>query len=308
MGYVVGGGFDTVSMVGDPEVEVTGRTFTLDARRAEPVTTGVAGVATDPNFVDLGYPARRRRELRPRGQLPGGRRDGRDGLFAEPTDPVSTGQFEVELRTRLLPAGTGSPAAAATLYDLLLYGGRVPDPPAGSCRRPSGPGWPGHRPLPRPQRPRRLPGRAGRLRAAAVLRRRRLRDGRGARTRVEYLSRSRSSGSTTPSGTAGRRSSTSSARRSCPSSPASGPTSGGSGRRRGYGDRGADWMFVGVADLRDTGGHNGYPWEWSEDGGHPGVPPVPQRPAGGRRDPFLQVAVPATRASYRLERDLNLRG
>ena len=57
----------------------------------------------------------------------------------------------------------------------------------------------------------------------------------------------------------------------------------GAAARQGYGDRGADWMFVGVADLRDTGGHNGYPWEWSEDGGHPGVPPVPQRPAGGQR-------------------------
>jgi hypothetical protein len=79
----------------------------------------------------------------------------------------------------------------------------------------------------------------------------------------------------------------------------------------GYGDRGADWMFVGVADLRDTGGHNGYPWEWSEE-------PVATQAfrlyrngrllASAAREPFLQVAVPATRASYRVERDLNLRG
>jgi hypothetical protein len=56
-------------------------------------------------------------------------------------------------------------------------------------------------------------------------------------------------------------------------------------------------MFVGVADLRDTGGHNGYPWEWSED-------PVATQAfrlyrngrllASAPRDPFLQVAVPAT--------------
>jgi subtilisin family serine protease len=44
MGNVVGGNFDTVSVVGDPEVEVTGATtFILDARRAEPVTTGIEG-------------------------------------------------------------------------------------------------------------------------------------------------------------------------------------------------------------------------------------------------------------------------
>src|SRR4029453_12271192 len=79
----------------------------------------------------------------------------------------------------------------------------------------------------------------------------------------------------------------------------------------GYGDRGADWMFVGVAALRDPGGHNGYPWEWSEE-------PVATQAfrlyrngrllASAAREPFLQVAVPATRASYRVERDLNLRG
>jgi hypothetical protein len=66
-------------------------------------------------------------------------------------------------------------------------------------------------------------------------------------------------------------------------------------------------MFAGVADLRDTGGHNGYPWTWSETRRPPGVPPVPQRPARRPRpDPFLQVSVPAARAQYRLERDLDL--
>src|SRR4029450_75909 len=68
-------------------------------------------------------------------------------------------------------------------------------------------------------------------------------------------------------------------------------------------------MFVGTADLRDTGGHNGYPWEWSE-------PPVAGQAfrlyrngqlIGRARDPFLQVSVPATRAQYRLERDLDVK-
>jgi hypothetical protein len=94
MGNVVGGNFDTVS--GD-----LGYTR-LDA-------TGNYGLAS--SFTV-------------------GQELAENGLFAEPTDPVSTGQFEVELRTRLLPAGSGSPATAATLYDLLLYGGRVPDPPS----------------------------------------------------------------------------------------------------------------------------------------------------------------------------------
>ena len=129
MGYVVGGGFDTVSMVGDPEVEVTGpTTFTLDARRAEPVTTGIEGVATDPNFVDLGYTgstpaaATASRPATVAGSWPrvAVRRADRPGLV---------GQFEVELRTGCCRPGPAS-ATAATLYDLLLYGGRVPDPPS----------------------------------------------------------------------------------------------------------------------------------------------------------------------------------
>src|SRR4029450_5868969 len=66
---------------------------------------------------------------------------------------------------------------------------------------------------------------------------------------------------------------------------------------------------AGTADLADTGGHNGYPWEWSE-------PPVAGQAfrlyrngqlIGRARDPFLQVSVPATRAQYRLERDLDLK-
>jgi hypothetical protein len=59
---------------------------------------------------------------------------------------------------------------------------------------------------------------------------------------------------------------------------------------QGYGDRGADWMFVGVADLRDTGGHNGYPWEWSED-------PVAIQAFRLYRNGRLLAAPPATRSS-----------
>ena len=69
-------------------------------------------------------------------------------------------------------------------------------------------------------------------------------------------------------------------------------------------------MFVGAADLRDTGDHNGYPWEWSDD------PVMAQafrlyrngQLVGRAADPFLQLSVPASRAEYRLERDLNLKG
>ena len=316
MGNVVGGSFDSVSVVGDPEVEVTGpTTFTLDARRAEPVTTGIEGVATDPNFVDLGWTRLDASGSYGLGSsFTVGQELAENGLFAEPTDPAPTGQFEVELRTRLLPAGSGSPATAATLYDLLLYGDRVPDPPS----------WV----LSAAERAR-LARATGHYRA--------LNDnadyqdvrvgfaplqffaGGGyepvavPRTRVEYLSpapilwihdaiwyggqafidflgpwRDYRPGERTDEWWFGA------------------PL-----HAMGYGDRGADWMFVGVADLRDTGGHNGYPWEWSED-------PVATQAfrlyrngrllASAAREPFLQVAVPATRASYRVERDLNLRG
>jgi subtilisin family serine protease len=130
MGFVVGGNFDTFSMVGDPETRVSGdTTFTLDARKAKPVRVRIRGVDTDANSADLGYT-----RLDDGGNYGlamswgvGG--DTAESLFAEPTDPVRVGQFEVELRIRLLPAGTTSSATASTLYDLLLFGGRVPDPP-----------------------------------------------------------------------------------------------------------------------------------------------------------------------------------
>jgi len=79
---------------------------------------------------------------------------------------------------------------------------------------------------------------------------------------------------------------------------------------RGLGDRGGDWLFVGVADLRDAGGHDGLPWEFSE-------PPVltqalrlyrDDRLLASAEQPFLQVAAEPAAARYRLERDLNLHG
>jgi subtilisin family serine protease len=235
MGNVVGGNFDTVSMVGDPEVEITGAaTFTLDARRAEPVTTGIEGVTTDPTFADLGYT---RLDASESFGLASSFSVGQDlaenGLFAEPTDaPVRVGKFEVELRTRLLPAGAGSAATTPTLYDLLQYGGEVPDPPS----------WV----LPAAERAQlaRVTGHYRALNDHAEYQDVRVgfaplqffAGGATSRSRCRgpgssTSARRRSCGCTTPSGTAGRRSSTSSARRSCPTSPARGPTSGGSGRR-----------------------------------------------------------------------------
>ena len=69
-------------------------------------------------------------------------------------------------------------------------------------------------------------------------------------------------------------------------------------------------MFVAVADLRDTGGHDGWPWEWSED---PVATQALRLYRDGRllasaQEPFLQAAVPAASARYRLERDLDMDG
>jgi hypothetical protein len=224
------------------------------------------------------------------------------------------GRFEVELRTRLLPAGAGSSATTPVLYDLLQYGGEVPDPP----------NWV----LPAAERARlarvasgyrNLNDRAdysdvrvgfaplqffasGSYEPIAV-----------PRSRVEYLSPdpilwlhdglwSRGEALIDFYGPAfvpyepGQRSSE--------------RWFGAPLHARGLGDRGGDWLFVGVADLRDAGGHDGLPWEFSE-------PPVITQALRLYRDdrllasatqPFLQVAVEPAAAQYRLERDLNLRG
>jgi subtilisin family serine protease len=313
MGFVVGGNFDTFSMVGDPETRVSGdTTFTLDARKAKPVRVRIRGVDTDANSADLGYT-----RLDDGGNYGlamswgvGG--DTAERLFAEPTDPVRVGQFEVELRIRLLPAGTTSLATASALYDLLLFGGRVPDPPR----------W--------------VVDGTGEL-ARITARYRSLNDnaeysdvrvgfaplqffaGGGyesiavPRTRYEYVSAAPVYWFHDASWYRGEA-----------FIDFLGPTEGPyqPGQRTeerwfwaplhayGYGDRSASSMFVGTADLRDTGDHNGYPWSWSDD------PAFAQafrlyrngQLIGRATDPFLQVSVPATRAQYRLERDLNLTG
>ena len=316
MGFVVGGSFDTVSMVGDPEVRVTGATtFTLDARRAKRVTSGMEGVATDPSFADLSYT---------RVDDPGsfslseafevGADLARNGLFAQPTDPVRVGRFEVELRTRLLPAGTGSPATTPTLWDLLLYGDRVPDPPT----------W--------------VLSAAERARLAKVTSHyRNLNDHASysdvrvgfaplqffaggssesiavPRTRVEYLSPDPILWLHDASWYRGELfiDFLGSAFDPYPAGQATDEWWFGAPlHAMGYGDRGADWLFAGVADLRDSGGHNGYPWEWSDD---PVAAQAFRLYRNGRlqasaKDPFLQVTVPAAAARYRLERDLDLDG
>jgi hypothetical protein len=235
LGFVVGADFETVSLVGDPEVRVTGATsFSLDARRAQPVASGVEGVATDPSFADLGYTRLDATDafgLASSFSVGGELAEG--GLFAEPTGgPVRVGRFEVELRTRLLPAGAGSSATTPVLYDLLQYGGEVPDPP----------NWV----LPAAERARlarvasgyrNLNDRAdysdvrvgfaplqffasGSYEPIAV-----------PRSRVEYLSPDPILWLHDGLWSRGRRSSTSTARPSCPMSPASAARSGGSGRR-----------------------------------------------------------------------------
>jgi hypothetical protein len=313
MGFVVGGGFDIISMVGDPETRVSGdTTFTLDARRAKPVSVGIRGVDTDASSADLGYT--RYDEGSDYGLAMGfgvGPETAESGLYAQPTDPVRAGQFEMELRIRLLPAGTSSPATASTLYDLLLFGGRVPDPPT----------W--------------VIDGTGEL-ARITARYRSLNDNAeyqdvrigfaplqffagGAyetvgvpRTRYEYVSPApiqwihdaiwyRGEAFIDFLG------------------PWPDPYQPGQRTEErwfwaplhayGYGDRTATELFVGTADLRDTGGHNGYPWEWSDD------PVMAQafrlyrngQLVGRAADPFLQVSVPTGRSEYRLERDLNMK-
>ena len=314
MGFVTGGNFDTISMVGDPQTRVTGdRTFTLDARKAKPVRVRIRGVDTDAGSAELSYTRLDEGGNYGLGMSFGvGADTAESGLYAEPTDPVRVGQFEVELRTRLLPAGTSSPATTTSLYDLLLFGGRVPDPPrwvidgTGELARVTG-------------RYRSLNDNAeyqdvrigfaplqffagGSYESIGV-----------PRTRYEYVSPAPIQwfhdaiwyrgeafidflGPWPPPYQPGQRT-----------------------EERwfwaplhayGYGDRTATELFAGAADLRDTGGHNGYPWSWSDDGGFAQAFRLYRNGVliGRARDPFLQVSVPATRAQYRLERDLNLTG
>jgi subtilisin family serine protease len=317
MGYVVGADFATVSMVGDPEVQVTGdTTFTLDARRAAPVTMGIEGVATHPSVADLGWTRLDATDVHGlAASFPVGPEVAEGGLFAEPTDePVRVGRFEVEARTRLLPAGTGAAATAHGLYDLLQFGGEVPDPPS----------WV----LPAAERTRLarvtsdyrnlnddaeyLETRIGFaplqffafgiLEPVAVPRRRVehvspepvtwLHDalwGRG-ETMIDFLG---------PPFVPYR-----------PGQLAQERWFEAPLHARAYGDRTAGEMVAVVADLRDGGGHDGYPWEWRDD---PVATQALRLYRDGRllasaQEPFLPVAVPAASARYRLERELDLDG
>src|SRR5829696_9125290 len=143
MGSVYAEDFQTISMVGDPEVRVTGSTiFTLDARRAKPVSAGIEGVATDPSLVDLGWTrldetgnfgllasisAGRARHCSP------SRPTSRPG-WASSRSSCEPGccRPAPALRPPPRPCGTCSCTAA-----------RSPTRRAGSCPPPSGPGWPG---------------------------------------------------------------------------------------------------------------------------------------------------------------------
>jgi hypothetical protein len=301
-------------VLGPPALRATGdTTFTLDARRALPVTTGVEGVETDPSFVDLGYTRIDATEVYGLGASFGVGADLADGgLFAEPTDPVRVGQFEVELRARLLPAGT-SPATAPWLYDLLLYGGAIPDPPdyvlsAAQAAR-----------LARvTAHYRNLNDRAeyaeGRIGFAPL----QFAAGTGydplavPRTRVEYLSPAPIQwfhlayryaqnvfidyfGPTTEYQ---------------PGQRADEWWFGAPLRPDPYGDRGPTSMFVSVADFEDTGQHPGYLWAWDDQ---PVVEQALRLYRNGRllassTEPFLQTEVPGAQATYRLERDIDVGG
>ena len=147
MGFVSGAEFESLSMVGDPEVRVTGATtFALDARRAEPVTLGIQGLATDPGFADLGFT-----RLDAAGTFG----------FAFSSSAGARGGVRRAVRRADRRAGPGRPvrgraadAAAAGRRRLRRHRPgpvrpaavrrRGPRPAqATSCPPPSGPGWPG---------------------------------------------------------------------------------------------------------------------------------------------------------------------
>jgi subtilisin family serine protease len=313
VGFIVGGAFDSVAMVGTPETEVTGDTaMTLDARLGLPVSTGVEGVDTRPTGVDLGYT--RLDATGSYGLAAGfgvGPPTAESGLFAQPTDPVAHGQFEVEVRTRHIPAAADSPATSALLYDLLFYGPEVSDPPAWTLS---------------PAEAARLALNVGHYRAindradytevrvgfaplqffaggtyepVAV-----------PRVRAEYLH---------PEPILWLQDTAwfnegafidwlGPFRTYRPRERVDPLWAGAPLRADGYGERTATSMFFGVADLEDSGRHNGYVFEFNE-------PPLIAQAlrlyrngrllASSTAEPFLQTAVRPARARYRLERDFD---
>ena len=317
MGSVTGADFGSASMVGDPEIRVTGATtYTLDARRAEPVMVGIRGMATDPTFVDAGWT-----RLDAAGTFglafsySVGPEVAAGGLFAEPTDePVRVGQFEAELRTRLIPAGAGSAAIAPALYDLLQYGGEIPDPPdyvLSAAERARLARTDGHY--------RALNDNADYLDVRVGFAPLQFFAGGSyepiavPRTRAEYVSPAPVTWLHDAAWSRGE------AFIDFYGPPfvqfEAGQQSdewwfGAPLHAKAYSERDAGSMFVAVADLRDTGGHDGLPWEWSED---PVATQALRLYRDGRllasaQESFLQAAVPAASARYRLERDLDMDG
>jgi subtilisin family serine protease len=317
MGSVTGADFGSASMVGDPEIRVTGATtYTLDARRAEPVMVGIRGMATDPTFVDAGWT-----RLDAAGTFglafsySVGPEVAAGGLFAEPTDePVRVGQFEAELRTRLIPAGAGSAATAPALYDLLQYGGEIPDPPdyvLSAAERARLARTDGHY--------RALNDNADYLDVRVGFAPLQFFAGGSyepiavPRTRAEYVSPAPVTWLHDAAWSRGE------AFIDFYGPPfvqfEAGQQSdewwfGAPLHAKAYSERDAGSMFVAVADLRDTGGHDGLPWEWSED---PVATQALRLYRDGRllasaQESFLQAAVPAASARYRLERDLDMDG
>jgi len=313
VGFVVGGSFDSVSMVGAPEIEVTGDTsMTLDARLALPVRTGVEGVDTKPTGVDLGYT--RLDATGVYGLAAGfgvGAETAESGLFAQPTDPVGHGQFEAEVRTRRIPAAADSPATSPLLYDLLFYGPEVPDPPAWTV------------------------GAAEAARLALNVGHYRAMNDRADYTEV------RVGFAPLQFFTAGTYEAVSVPRvraeylhpepilwlqdaawfnegafidwlgpiRTYQPGERVDPTWAGAPLRAdAFGGRDATSMFFSVADLEDTGLHNGYMFEFNEP---PLIAQALRLYRNGRllarstTEPFLEATVPPATARYRLERDFD---
>jgi subtilisin family serine protease len=312
VGFVVGGDFKTASMVGDPEVEVTGdASMPLDARLSLPLRTAVEGVATKPTFVGLGHT---RLDATGRYALAANfvvfPLTAETGLFAQPTDPVGAGQFEVEVRTRGIPAAVADPGTSPLLYDLLFYGPEVPDRPEWTVTAAEAARLPlnvGHY--------RALNDRAdysevrvgfaplqffaeGGIDPIAV-----------PRVRAEYLhpepilwfqdvfwfNRDVFIDWFGPF------------RTYAPGERVDERWLGAPLRADAYGERTTTSMFVSVADVEDSGRHNGYLFEFNE-------PPLVRqalrlyrndRLLASSTEPFLQTPVRPGGASYRLERDLD---
>jgi hypothetical protein len=313
MGFVVGGAFDSISMVGAPEIRVTGDTsMTLDARLALPVRTGVEGVATKPTGVDLGYTRLDASGVYGLAESFGvGPETAESGLFAQPTDPVAHGRFEVEVRTRRIPTAADSPATTPLLYDLLFYAPEVPDPPAWTV-------------------------------AAAEVARLALNVGhyRAMNDRADYSEvrlgfaplQFFASGTYDPVSVPRLRAEylhpepilwlqdaawfnqgafidwLGPFRTYRPGERVDPVWAGAPLRADGYGERTATELVVSVADLEDTGLHNGYLFEFNE-------PPLVRQAlrlyrngrllASSTTEPFLVTTVRPAAARYRLERDLN---